>query len=371
MAFLMLSALLTPAQDQKQAADPEPPAVDGWALFRGNVAQTGAIEVKLPDKLEELWKFKTEDAFEGAVAIVGGVVYAGCMDEHLYALDLATGKERWKFKMGPIQAAPAVKGGSVFVGDKDGMFYCIDALKGTKKWSFETGAEIGGANFHGDTVLFASHDEHLYCLTKDGKQQWKFRTDGPAYGSPAVMDGKTFLVGCDKLMHVIDVKTGKEIRSVDIGGQTGASAAVDGNLLYIGTMSSEVKALDWQKGEESWTYRAPQNAQSFFSSPAVTKEYVVIGSRDYQLHCIQRKTGAAVWSHPTKGKVESSPVVVGDRVVVGSLDRHLYVLDLASGKEVQKIRLDGAVSASPAVVGGKVIIGTQKGTLYCLGARAK
>src|SRR5262249_50195095 len=78
-----------------------------WPIFRGNAEQTGVASGTLPDKLEVLWKFSTNDSIEGAPAIVGGVVYVGSFDEYLYALDLADGKQKWKYKAGPTKASPA------------------------------------------------------------------------------------------------------------------------------------------------------------------------------------------------------------------------------------------------------------------------
>ncbi len=347
----------------------KPAAKPGWPVFRGDARQTGVAPGALPDKLVELWQFKTGDAIESSVAVAEDVVYLGSMDEHLYAIDLAGGKQKWKLKVGPVKAPPAVAKGVVYFGDLEGMFHAVDAVKGTHRWKFETGSDIGGANFFGDRVLFGSHDEHLYCLSVEkGKEMWKFKTDGPIYGSPAVADGKTFLVGCDSSLHVIDVAKGKEERAVDLGGLTGATAAVVGEQIYVGTMRNEVKAIDWKKGDVTWTYR-PQRAQAFFASPAVTDKLVVVGSRDNRVYAIDRKTGAPAWNFKTGGRVDSSPVIVGGKVVVGSLDGKLYVLDLQSGKSLQQIALDGPIGASPVVVGGRVLIGTQKGTLYCLGAK--
>ena len=340
-----------------------------WLIFRGNAEQTGVSESKVPDNLETLWTFKTEDAIENAVAVSDGIVFAGSMDEYLYAIDLAKGGRKWKYKGTPFKAAPAVRGGLVYIGDIDGNLHCVDAVKGTKKWLFESGAEIGGLNFHGTDILFASHDENLYCVDKDGKKRWKFKTSGPIYGVPAVADGKTFLVGCDSQMHVVDVNKGKEIRSVSLGAQTGASASVVGNHLYVGTMGNQVQSIDWKKGAIDWNFRPGRSRGGFFSSPATTDKVVVIGGRDNRVYCIDRAKGDRLWSFPTAGEVDSSPVVAGDRVVVGSMDSNLYILDLATGKQLQKVVLDGPVIASPVVVGGKVLIGTQKGTLYCLGKK--
>jgi outer membrane protein assembly factor BamB len=342
---------------------------DTWPLFRGSAEQVGFTQTPPDGKLDVLWTFKSEDSIESAVAVVDGVVYAASMDEHLYALDLAKGAQKWKYKAGPIKAPPAVRDGLVYVGDLDGLFHCVDAARGTKKWTFEAGAEIGGANFYRDSILFGSHDENLYCLDKNGKQRWKFKTEGPIYGSVSVADGKTFLVGCDSQLHVLDIDKGTELRSVDLAGQTAATAAVRGDTLYVGTMRNEVKAIDWKKGEVSWVYRSGRMGQAFYASAAVTDKAVVIGSRDNKVHAIDRQSGKGLWSFPTGNKVDSSPVIAGSKVVVGSLDGNLYVIDLTSGKEVTTVTLDGPISASPVVVNGKVLIGTQKGTLYCLGAK--
>jgi outer membrane protein assembly factor BamB len=343
-------------------------AKNDWPVFRGNPTQTGVATSTLPAKLAVLWKFQTGDAIEAAVAVAGGTVYLGSLDENLYAIDLAKGTEKWKLKLGPIKAAPAYADGVVYVGDLDGFFSAVDVATKARLWKYETGSETSAPNFSGNDILFGCHDEHLYCLTKQGKRRWRFKTDGPIYGAPAVADGKTFLVGCDSQLHVIDIKSGKEERAVDLGGQTGAAAAVLGDRLYVGTMRNEVKAIAWQKGEEAWAFR-PRAAQAFFSSAAVTDKYVVIGSRDNKVYGIHRDSGKEAWHFATGNRVDSSPVIAGDRAVVGSMDGKLYVLGLKDGKLLQAVKLDGPVVASPVVVGGRVLIGTQKGTLYCLGAK--
>src|SRR4051794_34365909 len=132
-------AVCLPAPGQGPA---KAPAAGEWPVFRGNALQTGVAGSALPDRLQELWKFKSGDAIEGAPAVVGGVVYVGSFDEHLYALDLASGAVKWKYHAGPIKASPAVQGGLVFVGNADGVFHCVDAARGQKRWTFETEGPI-------------------------------------------------------------------------------------------------------------------------------------------------------------------------------------------------------------------------------------
>src|SRR4051794_31400584 len=101
------------------------PAAD-WPLFRGNALQDGVAASGLPKQLVQRWKFEAKEGFEGGAAIVGDTVYLGCLDEHLYALDLNTGKEKWRYKGGSFKAAPSVAHGAIYIGDIFGVFHCVD-----------------------------------------------------------------------------------------------------------------------------------------------------------------------------------------------------------------------------------------------------
>ena len=354
---------------------PRSPAAD-WPLFRGDPAQTGVAADPLPDKLAVRWQFKTGGdpntaSVEGTAAIASGVAYVGAMDDHLYAIDLATGKEKWKLKTGAIKVPVGVRGGAVYAGTIDGVLVCADAASGKEKWRFTAESEVSsGVNFTADGVLFGTTGETLHCLAAaDGKPKWKFQVaGGPVMGTPGVAGGRTFAAGCDSTLHIIDTATGKEIAGVPLNGQVGASAAVRGDLLVVGTMTNEVTAVDLKKPAEAWTFQPAKRAQPFYASAAVTDKLAVTGSRDKRVYALDRATGKEVWTFATDGKVDSSPVIAGSRVYVGSHDGNLYVLELATGKEVRRVKLDGPVSASPAVSGGCLVIGTERGTVYCLGA---
>jgi len=340
-----------------------------WPLHRGNATQTGVSDEKLPDKLEYKWEFKTKNGVEGTVVISDGVVYVGSADKHLYALDLKSGQLKWKTQLGIITASPGVNGDRVYVGDADGKFYCLNKATGAVIWTFETEGQISAApNFDGDNVLIPAHDSTLYCLNKEGKKIWDFKIEGPIYGGVAVAKGATFLAGCDSMLHVLDVKTGKSLGSVDLKGQSGSAAAVFGDHLYVGTMSNQVLAINLKTLKVEWEFEAPRRKQPFYASAAVNEDLVVIGCRDDKVWGIDRKTGKRKWDFLTDHKVDGSAVIVGQRIFVGSFDQKFYVLNL-KGEKIAEYSLDGAIMGSPAVSGGCVVIGTDKGTVYCLGAK--
>jgi len=343
-----------------------------WALPRGNSQSTGVGTAKLPDQLNERWVFKCKDSVEGAPAIVNGVVFVASTDKHLYAVELATGKEKWKVKLGPMRAAPAVKGNRVLIGDLEGNVYSVDAATGEKKWTYTSpvGGEIAsGCNFHGENILVAAQGMPVTCLDPAGKKVWDFEIDGGSNGSPTVSGDMVFASGCDSAFHVIDAKTGKELWNLPINGQAAATSATADDVAYVGTVTNDVLAIDLKTRKVSWTFTPATKAQAFYASAAVTDSLVVTGSRDKKVYALDRKSGEMKWSFITEGMVDPSPVVIGERVYVGclSVPGEFFVLDLNNGAKVQQLTLDSAVTGSVGVGPDCILVGTEKGSVYCLG----
>lgn len=52
-------------------------------------------------------------------------MYTGSADSHLYAVDAATGKQRWAFPTNGPAWSPTVADGVVYVGSKSGLLYAV------------------------------------------------------------------------------------------------------------------------------------------------------------------------------------------------------------------------------------------------------
>ena len=64
-----------------------------------------------------------------------GVVYVGGTDGEVYALDAATGDERWRIRtLGAVYWSPAVADGVVYVGSASATLYALDAATGDERW---------------------------------------------------------------------------------------------------------------------------------------------------------------------------------------------------------------------------------------------
>src|SRR6185369_14708160 len=74
------------------------PALADSATFRGGPAHTGVYAgTPIASAPHLKWRFKTGGRVISSPAIVGNTVYAGSADGKLYAVDLASGAEKWKF----------------------------------------------------------------------------------------------------------------------------------------------------------------------------------------------------------------------------------------------------------------------------------
>ena len=63
---------------------------------------------------------------DSSPAVVDGVVYVGSDDDHVYALDAASGQLRWRYQTGnDMDSSPAVVDGVVYVGSEDGYVYAV------------------------------------------------------------------------------------------------------------------------------------------------------------------------------------------------------------------------------------------------------
>lgn len=357
---------------------------EGWTSFRNGHQQLGIAHAPLPEDLELLWERPAPDGVVGTAAIAGGRTYVGTIGGKVLCLELKTGQPVWEYRslqtddpntfLPGFQTPITLSDELVLAGDEDGTLHAVDRETGKARWTFPTDGEVvGGASVIGDRLVFGSHAQRLFCLSlADGKPLWEADTQGPVNGSQAIGESRTFVTGCDQpVLRVIDLNTGQEETTIDIEGLLIATPALKGDVLYFGTSDGIVFAVDWRKKTLEWKYSDERRQFEIHSSPAVTDELVIIGSRDKRLHAIDRQTGKERWTFATRGGIDSSPVVAGDRVYFGSRDKNVYGVTLEDGEEVWKYNAAQPIVASPAIAEGCLVIGTDAadGRILCFGAK--
>ncbi|CAL9463231.1 Serine_threonine-protein kinase AfsK [Streptomyces sp. enrichment culture] len=160
--------------------------------------------------------FLAPPAFAPGAAVTGGGVYLADYLGTVYALDAATGKDRWRIATEPRTSADPVlvAGGNVHLGAGSAL-YTLDAVTGTPKWRFAAGGEITGPPAVADgRVHFGSADHCLYTLDAAGGQlRWKLATGGEIAGAPVAEGGVVYACSKDRCVYALDAAKGTGTRT--------------------------------------------------------------------------------------------------------------------------------------------------------------
>ncbi|MFE2553999.1 serine/threonine-protein kinase [Streptomyces sp. NPDC059355] len=160
--------------------------------------------------------FLAAPAFAPGAAVTGGGVYLADYLGTVYALDAATGQDRWRIATEARQSSDpvVVANGNVHLGAGSAL-YTLDAVTGTPKWRFAAGGEITGLPAVADgRVHFGSADHCLYTLDAAGGQlRWKLATGGEITGAPVAEAGVVYACSKDRCVYALDAAKGTGTRT--------------------------------------------------------------------------------------------------------------------------------------------------------------
>lgn len=348
----------------------------------------------------ERWKFTTKGPIASSPAVAAGLVYISSVDGNVYAVDAATGTARWTFATrgerrftapgihGAIPrtermpdpfdvflSSPTVAGGTVYIGSGDQHVYALDAATGALTWAFATGDVVHASPAVVDGVVYiGSWDRNVYALAADsGRELWRYTTgnDTTIYNqigiasSAAVADGMVFVGGRDGHFHAIDAKTGAPRWTIDNkGGWTIASPAVKDGVVYFPTSDGRrFKAVDASTGAVRFDL---QNVAVSFSSPAIAGGMAFYGTSDGFLNAVGIGDGQLRSRFQTDGSKENGPRYTAED---GTLKTGLMYPDRTlDGMMIgmRTLMTLGSVLSSPVVADGVVYFGSTDGHLYAV-----
>jgi outer membrane protein assembly factor BamB len=275
------------------------------------------------------WSYKTPEAIgESSPAVGSGTVFVGDLSGVFHAVDAATGKGIWSYKTdGEIKSSPVIVGDRVLIGSYDGALYCFNARDGKTNWKFKTDnyvhctpsvangiAYIAGCDeiFHGvrvsdgrevlrmpgigntassptlvgNAAYFGNFSNEVLGLNlRTRRRIWVYthpKRQFPFYSSPAFADGRIVLGGRDKMVHCINVATGKAAWTFTTRARVESSPAIAGGRVYVGSNDGRFYVLDLAKGTKLWEFNA---GGAVSASPAIANGRVVIGDQNGKLYC--------------------------------------------------------------------------------------
>jgi outer membrane protein assembly factor BamB len=147
--------------------------------------------------------------------------------------------------------------------------------------------------------------------------------------------------------------------------QIQSSAAYANGVIYFGSQSKKVYAVEASTGLELWNHTFEGDVDS---SPLVHEDTVYIGTasksdKDPGMYAFNATTGELLWSFPTGGAISSSPKYYDGVLFFGSNDYNFYALNVTDQSHYwgAPIQTGGEIWTSPAIADGRVFFGSNDG----------
>ena len=254
-----------------------PAVIDGNVIF---AKVTGEIFcLKISDG-ELLWKYtpalsaSVNEGLNDGVAAGGGRVYAAFTTGELRALDLKNGHVLWTYKAEQgLRTAPAYANELVLVGEYNGLFSMIDA---------KTGERVNGGGA------------------------------GGAINTPVVNAGNVYYSAWDGSVHAVQIKDVIPLWNTKVGEPITTAPVIFDGVMYFGTASGKVFALDQKNGATLWQYDS-QGGQ-ILARPAASANRVFVGTGDDKIVMLDPATGKLASSQPERYALNTDPVFGGNRL---------------------------------------------------------
>jgi outer membrane protein assembly factor BamB len=277
------------------------------------------------------------DLFTSSPAVANGKVYFGSGDGNVYAVDAQTGTLLWKFPTKDVvHSSPAVANNTVYIGSWDSYLYAIDADSGQEKWSFKSGEDNTIHNQVGfqssptvvdGTVYIGCRDAHVYAIeAASGRKKWDYPTSKSwVIGTPAVRDGLVYVGTSDSSRFMaLDAKTGRLRFNFKAGAYLFSSAALAGDLAYVGDHNGRLYAIDAKTGKLAWEFQTEASKKdpmkALNADGTLNQEAFAPLIGDFEDMYIDFYRFISI------GAIVSSPVVDKGVVYFGSMDGNLYAL---------------------------------------------
>jgi len=296
------------------------------------------------------------------------------------------GRVRWRRRLeGPVVPGPVVgRGEIVYAASNGGVLHALDLRTGRDRWRFDGGGTYGSdlstvpAIMPDGTVLWPGPRSTLYALDPDGGLLWREQLPGQPL-SPAVAPDGAIVVG-DASGAVTQLRLdarGRPRRTwrVDAGDTSYAGPAVRGDTVYT-TVDDALVAI--RAGRVLWRVRAGAISEV---SPAVTPDgTIVFGANDGVQYGVA-PNGTLRWRHRTGALTYSSPAATRDGLVYfGDHHGFLNVLDARDGRLVARplalgrtpTRRSVGVWTAPAIdARHNAYFGTRPGHIYGFAASGR
>lgn len=362
--------------------------------------ESGLIDQFPDDGPKVLWRSPLGIGMSG-IAVVGETAYTMFQDDSqqfIVALDVKSGKQRWKSKIAPAfknamgngpRSTPVIDRDQVFALSGEGILAGYSLKDGKQLWSVDLVAEFGGRPAeYGMACSPILTDEHVIITAglakatvaafdrRSGKVAWTAGTGNPAgYSSPALLSiGQQVQLVAFHGSGVLglDPKSGMEIWSypykTDYDCNIATPISVGSNVLISsgenhGTTLLKVPENSSGSVSEVWSSLGNRSVlRNEWQTSILIDGYLYgfdnIGSAGpvTNLTCINAKTGERVWLKRRFGK--GNLIAADGKLWCSTMEGELVIVKATPDKfeELHRTSLIGKTRQAPALSNGRIFL---------------
>ncbi|UCE98395.1 MAG: PQQ-binding-like beta-propeller repeat protein [Dehalococcoidia bacterium] len=268
----------------------------------------------------------------GTPAVLGELLYVAGFDGKIYAVNTASGAERWIYpRQGNLHSfvgGLAINEGRLYIGSIGGVIYALEAGTGDLIWKLETGEQIWATpTVDGDTLFIGTFDKKLYAIDiNSGSQKWQqpFESQGPIISTPVVDNGVVYISSFDRHIYALNATSGELIwKFPDIKG-------------------------NGENTPQKW----------FWASPVLYENAIYAANMDGRIYVIDVEDGSLKTLVEFEGSVSSTPVAISDKVFVATEDGNIFYINTENNLAMELPILNGKVTASLSLFEAAIYIHT-------------
>ncbi|MDH1698427.1 outer membrane protein assembly factor BamB [Acinetobacter johnsonii] len=360
-------------------------------LALAGCASSGKVEEVKPNPLPKLMQAKTlTPVFSQSVSSTStadplrlrldadnGVVFA--LDPKGVVTAYQGKQKLWQKEVSKAGLSSGVEAadGHVIVGNAKGQLFALDQATGEQKWTAQlTGALLAPSLIQACRVISVSNDGTVFAHDlATGQQVWTYNLPNVQLSlrgnaAPVPVDARTVLISsANAYVYALDVLTGVPRMQRRVAVSDGRSdiqrlndvdgdPVVAGQYLITTSYQGQVTMTDLASQQVVWS-----EDSSSTQRPEVVGNGVFVAQTDGKLVAYEISTGQKLWENDSLlNRQLSNPVMLGQDLIVGDLDGVLHMLNPATGELIGRAKTSGEVRTL-RVIDDQLYVATRKGAL--------
>lgn len=283
----------------------------------------------------------------------------------IYAVDVATGKEIWKYPAESdnahlFYAAPVLtEDGQLLIGSvgTNHAFISLDPATGRENWAQPfTGAKgtwVASPLVFNETIYAPNTDGFLYILDMNGRQTIEpIELGGALWSAPATDGELLYVTSLDHHLHIISPAGAQAGNPVDLGGASPGSPLAGEGGVYAGSFASNIGFVS-SKGNLKIV---AETSNWVWGTPALDGNTLYYADLSGSIYSLDVSTGRQNWNDlKPDGPIVASPLVAGDQIYFVAEDGVFIALD-RDGKIIWEKSLGGKIYTTPALSGDMILV---------------